>query len=233
MSDATNSFHWLIEHARVTAGWSSQSYHLETNLFARAKLALAYDTFSPSFTEYQPQLEQWIRNGGRLLIWDAMGRGGAGRLLDGISFAQNASLRAGDRMQYLDVDHPLLSALSGSFVTLRPGDTLYSSIRAASSDWRELAYTVLPSVASNQFYTGNDTFGPRWTSLMDPARAHVLLVRKMGAGEIVLAQMGRWNIAAQPDMDEVRRRAAESPLARLAENVVRWASGGTATAAGK
>jgi hypothetical protein len=233
MSDATNSFHWLLEHTREVAGWSAQSYHLEANLFTRAKLAVAYDTFSPSFTNYQPQLEQWIRGGGRLLIWDAMGRGGAGRLLDGISFAQNASLRAGDRIQYLDLEHPLLSALTGSFLTLKPGDTLYSSIRAASSDWRELAYTVLHSSTSSQFYTGNETFGPRWTSLMDPARAPVLLVRKLGAGEVVVAQMGRWNIAAQPDMDAVRRRAAESPLARFAENVVRWAGGGTAVAAGR
>jgi hypothetical protein len=233
MSDATNSFHWLLEHAREAAGWSAQSYHLEANPFARAKLAVAYDTFSPGFTKYQPQLEQWIRSGGRLLIWDAMGRGGAGRLLDGISFAQNASLREGDRIQYLDQEHPLLNALTGSFLTLKPGDTLYSSIRAASSDWRELAYTVLHSGASNQFYTGSETFGPRWTSLMDPARVPVLLVRKMGAGEIVVAQMGRWNIAAQPDMDVVRNHAAESPLARFAENVVRWAGGGAAVAAGR
>jgi hypothetical protein len=233
MSDATNAFHWLLEHAREETGWSAQSYDLGANPFTRAKLVVAYDTFSPSFTNYQAQLEQWIRSGGRLLIWDAMGRGGAGPLLDGIAFAQNASLRAGDRIQYLDLDHPLLSALSDSFLTLKPGDTLTSSIRTASSDWRELAYTVLPSVASHQFYTGNETFGPRWTSLMDPARAPVLLVRKLGAGEVVVAQMGRWNIAAQADMDAVRRRTAESPQARLAENVVRWAGGGAATAAGK
>ena len=88
--------------------------------------------------------------------------------------------------------HPLLSALTGSFLTLNPGDTLYSNIRAASSEWRELAYTELRSGASNQFYTGNETFGPRWTSLMDPAHAPVLLVRKLGAGEVVVAQMGRW-----------------------------------------
>jgi hypothetical protein len=162
-----------------------------------------------------------------------MGRGGAGRLLDGISLAQNASLRAGDRIQYLDLEHTLLNALTGSFLTLKPGDTLYSSISAASSDWRELAYTVLHSGASNQFYTGNETFGPRWTSLMDPARAPVLLVRKIGAGEVVVAQMGRWNITAQPDMDAVRLRSAESPLARLTENVIRWAGGGAVGAAGR
>jgi hypothetical protein len=233
MSDATNSFHWLLEHARDAAGWSAQSYHLEANPFVRAKLVVAYDTFSPTFTNHQPQIEQWIRDGGRLLIWDAMGRGGAGRLVDGISFAQNASLRAGDHIQYLEQEHPLLNALTGTFLTLNPGDTLYSGIRAASSDWRELAYTVLHSGASNQFYTGNETFGPRWTSLMDPARAPVLLVRKLGAGEVVVAQMGGWNIAAQPDMDAVRRRTAESPLARLAENVIRWAGGGAVTAAGR
>jgi hypothetical protein len=67
----------------------------------------------------------------------------------------------------------------------------------------------------------------------DPARAPGLLVRKLGAGEVVVAQMGRWNIAAQPDMDDVRQRAAESSLARFAENVIRWAGGSIATAGGR
>src|SRR5262249_17514570 len=105
------------------------------------------------------------------------------------------------------------------------------SMRAASSDWLELAYTVLRSTATNQFYTGHETFGPRWTSLMDPARAPVLLVRRLGAGEIAVAQVGRWSVGSQPDMDSVRRRVDASPIARLAENIVRWAGGGKPVAA--
>lgn len=61
MNDATNTFHWLLEHARERAGWAAQSYHLDPNLFVRAKLAVAYDTFAPSFAKYQAQLEHWIR----------------------------------------------------------------------------------------------------------------------------------------------------------------------------
>ncbi|MFN7994289.1 MAG: hypothetical protein U0Q18_11830 [Bryobacteraceae bacterium] len=223
MSDATNEFHWLLERSRDTAGWSSQSYHLESNLFSRAKLAVAYDTFSPIFTRHQAQLEQWIRGGGRLLIWDPMGRGASGPLLDGISFAQNASVRPGNRIQYLEGGHALLDGLAGSFLTLDKGAALSCSIRSASGDWQELAYTVMHSGAGDQFYRGDDTFGPRWTSLMDTARVPILLVRKLGKGEIVVAQMGRWNIGAQKNMEEVRKRAAESPLAHFADNVVRWA----------
>lgn len=225
MSDATNTFHWLLEHAREQPGWASQSYHLAPGLLARAKLAVVYDTFAPTFALYETELEHWIRGGGKLLIWDPMARGGAGPLFEGLAFAQNDSLRAGNRIQFLDVNHALLSGLSGSMLDMNPGSPLASSIRAASGDWRELAYTVLHSGASGQFYSGDETFGPRWTSLMDPTRVPVLLARKMGAGEIVIAQMGRWSTPAQPSMEAVRQRTSESPLARFAENVIRWAQG--------
>jgi hypothetical protein len=223
MSDASRVFHWLIEGARERAGWSAQSYYLEPNLFARAKIAIVYDTFAPGFVKYQKQMENWVRNGGKLLIWDPTGLGGTGTLLEGIVFAENASLRAGNQIAYLVDDHPLLNSLSGSTLSLSPGDTLSSTIRAVSSDWRELAYTVLHSRAAGQFYTGDQTFGPRWTSLMDPVRAPVLVVRKFGAGEIAVAQMGRWSVSAGPDMETVKQQMARSPLGKFAENLVRWA----------
>jgi len=37
--------------------------------------------------------------------------------------------------------------------------------------------------------------------LMDLARATIVLVRRLGAGGVVLAQTGRWNLAVQPDTD--------------------------------
>jgi hypothetical protein len=233
MNDATNTFHWLLDHVRERTGWAAQSYHLEPSFLARAKLAVVYDSFAPSFTKYKAQLEKWVRGGGRLLVWDPMARGGSGPLFEGLSFAQNGSLRTGSRIHYLDGGHPLLNALSGSFLEMNQGDTISSSIRASSDEWTELAYTVLHSSASGQFYRGDETFGPRWTSLMDPVRAPVLLVRKLGSGEIVIAQMGRWSTPAQPDIDAVWRRAAESPLAAFAENVVRWARGGVALSASR
>ena len=223
MSDATRAFHWLVEQEREKTGWSAQSYHLEPNLFARAKIAIVYDTFAPGFVKYEQQIDDWVRNGGKLLIWDSTGLGGKGPLLEGIKFADDASLRAGNRIAYLVDDHPLLSSLSGSTLSLNQGNTLSSTIRAVSDEWRELAYTVLHSRATTQFYTGYETFGPRWTSLMDPVRAPVLVVRKLGNGEVAVAQMGRWNISASQDMQAVRQEVAKSALGKFAENLMRWA----------
>jgi hypothetical protein len=225
VSDATCAFHWLIEQQREQAGWSAQSYHFGPNLFGRAKFAVVYDTFSPSFINHQKQIENWVRDGGKLLIWDSTGAGGAGPLFEGLSFGQNASLQAGNRVKFLDDSHPLLNSLSGSVLTLNPGDRLSSTMRAASNDWHELAYTVLHSGATTQFYTGYQTFGPRWTSLMDPAHVPALAVRKFGAGEIAIAQMGRWSVPAAADMEAVKQQMAKSPLASLAGNLVRWGSG--------
>ena len=70
-----------------------------------------------------------------------------------------------------------------------------SQPRVILGNW---AYTVLRSGASNQFYTGNETFGPRWTSLMDPAHAPVLLVRRLGAGEVVVVMVA----APQPRRED-------------------------------
>jgi hypothetical protein len=97
-------------------------------------------------------------------------------------------------------------------------------MRVLSGEWRELAYTVLHSGATTQFYTGYETFGPRWTSLMDPVRVPVLAVRTLGAGEIALAQMGQWNLSASPNMDAIKQQTANSPLGVFAGNLVRWAS---------
>ncbi len=128
MNDASRVFHWLVEQERERAGWSAQSYHLESNLFAHAKIAIVYDTFAPGFVKYQKQIENWVANGGKLLIWDSMGLGGTGTLLEGITFAENASWRPGSQIAYLVADHPLLDSLSGSMLSLDPGDTLSSTI---------------------------------------------------------------------------------------------------------
>jgi hypothetical protein len=224
MSDATRAFHWLLEKQREEAGWSAQSYHLEQNSFTRAKLAVIYDAFAPSFRNYEKQIESWVREGGKLLIWDPMGTGGGGPFFEGISFAQNASLRQGNRIEFVTDDHPLLNSLAGSFLSLNAGDTLPGTMRVLSGEWRELAYTVLHSGATTQFYTGYETFGPRWTSLMDPVRVPVLAVRTLGAGEIALAQMGQWNLSASPNMDAIKQQTANSPLGVFAGNLVRWAS---------
>jgi len=233
MSDATHTFHWLLEKSREKAGWSAQSYHLEPQLLARAKLAIAYDTLSPAYLKYEPQVEEWVRKGGKLVIWDPAARSYPSHLLDGVSFTQMSSLRGSGRIQCTGAQHPLLNTLSGASFATNPGDIITSSIRGTSSDWMELAYTVLHSTASSQFYTGDETFGPRWTSLMDPAHVTVLLVRKLGAGEVVLAQMGQWQTRSGPDMEKTRLQAETSPLAKLVDNLVRWASSGAPLSAAK
>jgi hypothetical protein len=103
---------------------------------------------------------------------------------------------------------------------------LAASVREASAEWKELAYAVLPSAASRQFYRGHPTFGPRWTSLMDPARVPVLLVRDYGQGAIVLAQLGAAAVAPKPDMAVDRVEEAPAYLRVLSRNLIDWAAGG-------
>jgi hypothetical protein len=229
MNDASDAFHWEIEQARQKAGWSAQSYRLDANMLARAKVAVVYESSSPAFERLRPRIEDWVRRGGRLLIWDPMARAGAGSLTAGLEFGENGLRRvapsSGDRIQFLPVPHPLLGDLAGSSFKVGPADRFSSSIRAASSDWQELAYAVRFTAAGGQFYNGRETFGPNWTSLMDPARVPVLLARELGSGEIVVAQLGTWTIDSRNNMDEVRKTAAESPLGRLAANLVMaWAA---------
>lgn len=224
MNDATHTFHWLLEQDRKKAGWSAQSYHLQPGLFARAKLAVAYDTLSPAFMKFQPELEQWVRGGGKLLIWDPAARAAPGPLLEGLGFTQMTSVRAGAGFQWAKTEHPLLPHLSGASVELNAGDALASSVRGSSNDWQTLAYTVLHSSASSQFYSGDETFGPRWTSLMDPVYAPVLLSRKFGKGEIVLAQIGQWTTHSRENMEQTRLKVKKSPVAQFAENLIAWAN---------
>jgi hypothetical protein len=143
--------------------------------------------------------------------------------LSGLTLSAGTSARPSQRVQFTKDAHPLVADLGGSFLDVEPGDTVSPSIRSAGGDWQELAYTVLHSVSGNQYYSGAGTFGPWWTSVMGPVRVPVLLARKLGRGEVVVAQIGQWSITAREDMDKVRARMAESALARLAHNIARWA----------
>jgi hypothetical protein len=49
---------------------------------------------------------------------------------------------------------------------------------------------------------------------MDPARVPAILVRNLGAGEIAVAQIGRWSTPAQPDMESVKKQLSESLLTK-------------------
>ncbi len=95
MSDASNTFHWLLEHYRETAGWTGQSYGFGDHPFLRAKLVIVYDLFSPNYRRFRPQLEAWVRQGGKLVIWDPLARAGADPFLDGIELWTDTSYRSG------------------------------------------------------------------------------------------------------------------------------------------
>jgi len=97
-------------------------------------------------------------------------------------------------------------------------------MRAASSSWEELAYTVVPNSDGGMFARDLETFGPRWTSIMDLARLPAVLARRYGAGTVIIAQLGVWRIHAQLRMSTDRRQETPPHLSKFAENLVNWAN---------
>ena len=231
MSDATHAFHWTLESLCARAGWSSQSYALGSNPFARAKLVVAYDLNSAGYARHAAALKAWVGQGGKLLIFDALARAGRNELLEGIEFSADTNRRGGAaQVAFAEAAHPLLEGLRGAATPLdAPG--LVPAVREASAEWEELAYTVIPNAGRRQFYSGSETFGPRWTSLMDPARVPVMLVRNYGKGSIVLAQLGAPSILPKRDMAADRLQEVPAFIRSLAGNLIGWAGARQAPAA--
>ena len=190
MSDATNAFHWILEHKRDEHNWSAQSYRLGKNALAKAKLVVVYDIASPLYKRYEAEVDQWVRKGGKLLIWDPLARANSSGLLAGIEFQTDTSHEPPRDFAFTGLRHPLSNRFSTAVMNLDSECRQASSVRGASAEWQELAYTVMSSASTAQFYTGETTFGPRWTSLMDPARAPLLLVKRHAKGEVALSQLG-------------------------------------------
>src|SRR3954463_16814641 len=101
-------------------------------------------------------------------------------------FQASASHTTVPQFAFLPSGHAMVQNFSAAPVELPRQCSVSSSIREASPEWHDLAYTVLGSAATHQFYTRVETSGPRWTSLMDPQRVPVLLVRQYGRGEVAL-----------------------------------------------
>jgi hypothetical protein len=222
VNDASNAFHWLLEETCAARGWKVQSYAFGPNPLGKARLAVVYDMTSPEYTRDAPQLAAWVRRGGMLLIWDPLARANpSSPLLAGLEFSSDSAYRSAFNFEF-DGSNLLTRSLSGIHSMFSPADQLHSSIRAAGPEWQELAYTVISNVSGHQFYTGDPTFGPRWTSLMDTVKAPVLLSREIGAGHIVIAQLGTTSALVRPD---VRAVLKGSPLSQLVENLVNWAAG--------
>jgi hypothetical protein len=223
MNNAENAFHWLVEHYRAEAGWSAQSYHFDDKPLRRARLAIVYDINSPRYKRYAPSLAQWVQGGGRVLIWNGSPSAADDPLLDGLQFTNDTSHRPPSEFAFDLGDHALLRGVSGGKYAVAAGCAITANIRQSSADWSELAYTVVNSVSTGQFYSGDEPFGPRWVSLMNPARISLALVRRYGKGEVVFAQLGTCNIGPSADMSTSQLQRAPAFLRDLAKNVIAWA----------
>jgi hypothetical protein len=223
MNNAANGFHWLVEHYRTEGGWSAQSYRFGDDPLRQAKVVVVYDLNSPQYKRYADALSGWVQRGGRMLVWDAGATTSAIPLLAGIQFVSDTSHRRTSEFAFDGAEHPLLRGLSGEKYEIETGCSIVPTVANFSADWRELAYTVVSSVSTGQFYGGDETFGPRWVSLMDPARMPLALVRHYGKGEIVFAQLGTCNVAPKPGVAAGQIERAPLYLRELAKNLITWA----------
>ena len=159
-----------------------------------------------------------------MLIWDAGATVSATPLVAGIQFASDTSHRRPSEFAFDGAKHPLLRGLSGEKYEMGTGCSTVPTVANSSPDWQELAYTVVSSVSTGQFYSGDEPFGPRWVSLMDPERMSLALVRRYGKGEVVFAQLGTCNIAPKPGAAAGQIDRAPLYLRELAKNLIAWAA---------
>jgi hypothetical protein len=205
MNDATNLFHWTLEHTLADRHLTSQSYDLGTDPFRRAKLVVVYDTASPIFRRYVQRLEAYVRAGGKVLFWDSEARASATPLLDGVEFTtytpyhQPSELLIGlapDSDESASAPFvPLIASIENSPVVPTPANSLFANLASVSTDWHVLAWNGLRSDADDQFYKPGNTYGERWTSLMGMVLAPALVTRSLGKGQVILAQLGDAHIA--------------------------------------
>lgn len=222
-ANSGDAFYWLLERRRAEQRWRSQSYCLGDLALKKARLVVVSDLHAPAYRKLRAELEAWVSRGGKLLFWDPLAVSFPEPLLEGITFHANLTHRPGVRFSFAEEDDVLLRGLSATHVTLPAPHAFRAGISHASSAWRELAYTVLPNSGGGQFHMGWETFGPRWTSLMNQARVPLMLVRRHGAGMVALAQLGQWTVSAKPRMDPDRTTEAPPFLTQLVTNVMAWA----------
>lgn len=222
MGDASNTFHWLLETFRTDAHWSSQSYAFGSTPFGRAKLVVIYDLGSPEFLRNAKQLESWVEHGGKVLFWNVRPVSPLAPFLDGLSFTNDSSRDSPNFIAFADSSDPLLLHLRGSKQDLDPRCSSSPNISEASHDWRELAFTVVASVNTEQIQWGYETFGPRWTTLHNSARRPLLLSRKLGDGEVLFAELGACHVFSKPQMAAERQGEAPLYLREIVKNIFLW-----------
>ena len=227
MSNPSNTFHWLLEDSRQKAAWSSQSYAFGNFPFQRAKLVVVYDLGSPEYQRHAAQLQAWVERGGKLVLWDVKPAVATPPFLEGLLFRNDSSHEAPSFVGFPPSANPLLLHLSGNMQDLDPLCEVTANIEGTSQDWRELAYTIVSSVNTQQIQWGYGTFGPRWTSLLNSSRRPLLLNKKLGAGEVLLAELGSCNSLPKPGMTAGQMDQAPLYLRELANNLLHWAQEST------
>ena len=86
----------------------------------------------------------------------------------------------------------------------------------ADSDKTAQSYAFGKDPRAHQFYTGDETFGPRRTSLIHPQRVPLLLVRPYEKGEVAVAQLSACRFPARAEPPQFLRQFVNKSL--------RWAS---------
>jgi hypothetical protein len=215
-ADFSNAFHWAIADAAKSRGLYSSSYLIAPDMINRARLIVIYNLSDPFVLANRERLRSWVEQGGRLLIWDEQARAyGMNGLLDGLTFNGPSEERVVIRgnphdieFRLADVDHPLLGASRG-VKYLKPSPALLpNNVSSYASDWKLLAYTVVSNKDYQYLY--REVTGPSYVVRADPRTCPLALERALGAGSIVLLQLGRWQV-----QNEMHRTFMESFAGRV------------------
>jgi hypothetical protein len=186
-----------------------------------------YDLDSPIYQRNVMQLQAWVEQGGKLLFWDVKPVVATPPFFEGLLLQNDSSYETPNFVRFRKPDGTLLLNLSGGRYDLDPRCGVTANIAGTSQDWQELADTVVGSVNMDQIQWGYNTFGPRWTSNLNSARRPLLLTKKLGEGQIVLAEMGSCNILPAPGMKAEKTDQTPLYLGEFANNIFRWSQEST------
>src|SRR5262249_23761031 len=221
MGNASHAFHWLLEDGRKELGWNAQSYAFGDGPFHQAKLVVVYDLSSPWYQRQAAALQTWVQQGGRVLLWDVSPA--ASPFLEGIRFQHDSSYMPPGYVAFDQTRSPLNGQLAGKKFDLDPGCMEPADIVEFSAAWHELAYTVRESQNIEQIQWGYETFGPRWTSLLNSSRRPLFLVRNFGSGEVAVATLGSCNVLPQAGVKPGQSEQAPLFLPTLVRDILLWA----------
>jgi hypothetical protein len=91
-----------------------------------------------------------------------------------------------------------------------------------SQSYRKRNTELIDWVRRGQFNMGWETFGLRWTSLMNQARIPLRLEQRFGAGADAVSHLGMCSMSARPKMSPDRIEEAPPFLQQFARNIIAW-----------